>query len=342
MLLVHWKRILSILFGFGASILALWFVADSADVSVLLRSGSRIQWQFAPLFVLSVFVAHLINGWRWHLLLHGSISFPWSVAAIAVGTGANQVLPARGGELLRLYMTYQLSGRHDQDQTPGGELAGRMFVEKLLESSLVIGAALVAFSEVAVRFEAATPRRFALLAGATLLGAALTYFVLRRWNSPFIAWLGGIFRKLGAGALFRQSVGPQLAALGAGMSLRSLFWPVLLTLTLWLAAYGMMYRAVAGLVGLDLEYFQILFLVCASAIGLALPSAPSGIGVLHASLVAACLVMGLSAEEGLLFGTAAHALAVLSNGIPAVPLYALFWLRLRSERAKSKNAPHPA
>ena len=324
---VRWKRRLPIFFGFFVSVGTLLVLFDSAGLSVFERVSSRIHLEYVGLFVVSVFMAHTVNGLRWFILTGGSMSALLCVSTVAVGVGANQALPARGGELLRLYLTGRLSPRN---QT--GILAGRMFVEKVLESGTVIGAGLVALFHAADRLGPRWAERSGLLLAAYLATSLLLYLVIRKWNESFVRTVGRLFHRFGAADAFEERVRASLEGLGRGMAISRTIRPLLLTLLLWLGPYVLMYFSVGRLLQIELAYFEVLLLVCASAVGLALPSAPSGVGVLHAALVSAFVVMGRSVSEGLLFGAAAHLLAVFVNGVPALPLYFLLLRQVRKSR----------
>ena len=321
---INWRRRVPVLLGFLISVGTLWALLDGADLSAFSRISSRIRLEYAGLFLIAVFLAHVVNGLRWYSLIGGSLSALLCVTTVAVGVGANQALPARGGEFLRLYLTGQLAPR-----TETGLLAGRMFVEKILESGTVLGAGLVALFRAGEKLGPRWAERSGLLLAFYVATTFLLYLIIRKRNASLVRAVGWCFARLRSTTIFEERLRANLESLGEGMSISRAAWPLALTLLLWLGPYVLMYFAVGRLLQIDLTYVEVLLLVCASAVGLALPSAPSGVGVLHAALVSAFVVMGRSASEGLLLATAAHMLAVVANGVPAVPLYFVLASRIK-------------
>jgi len=67
---------------------------------------------------------------------------------------------------------------------------------------------------------------------------------------------------------------------------------------------------------------------------LALPSAPSGVGVYHASIISAFLIVGRDGNAGLVYATALHLVsfvALTSTGL----IFYLFWIYKRRNSGKS-------
>ncbi len=315
----RWKRALSVAFGVLISASAVWALVDRIDLSAFARISSRIQPEYLLLFLLAIGLAHCVNGLRWYVLLAGSVSFVWATITVIIGVGANQALPARGGDLVRLYMTDRLTGGEET-----GMVAGRMFVEKVLESSSVITLGLVALLYAGERLGPGWAEHSGALLAAYAIVVSTIYVSIRKRNEAFLRAAEWIFRRIGLVSVFETRVRAVLEGLGRGMSVARVLRPLLLTLLLWLGPYVLMYYAVGALLQQEFGYAQILLLVCASAVGNAIPAAPSGVGVLHAALVSAFVVMGRGTSEGLLFAVAAHLLAFLLNALLAIGFYFAF------------------
>src|SRR5579862_8784785 len=71
----------------------------------------ELDWRWIALGAAADLVAYLIQGWRWSLLLRplGPVSVWSATRAIFVGLFANEVLPLRGGELIRCFLVTRWS-----------------------------------------------------------------------------------------------------------------------------------------------------------------------------------------------------------------------------------------
>ena len=65
-----------------------------------------MRWRWVLVAVLSDIFVYLLHGWRWKLLLRPieNVRFGHCLEAIYVGLFANEVLPARAGELIRCFL----------------------------------------------------------------------------------------------------------------------------------------------------------------------------------------------------------------------------------------------
>ena len=65
-----------------------------------------MRWRWVLFAILADISVYLLHGLRWKLLLRPvqDVSFAYCVEAIYVGLFANEVLPARAGELIRCFL----------------------------------------------------------------------------------------------------------------------------------------------------------------------------------------------------------------------------------------------
>jgi hypothetical protein len=108
------------------------------------------------------------------------------------------------------------------------------------------------------------------------------------------------------------------------------------TAAIWLVLYVFAYLAVAQLVGMSLTVGEVMVLLFAAALGLAIPAAPSGIGTFHAAIVSAFVLLGKPASEGLVLAVAIHGVFFIGfcaiGGVAlAIASHSLNPLRARGE-----------
>ena len=94
------------------ALFCLVLVLRGAGLQHIWSEAQHRRWRWVLLAILADITVYLLHGWRWKLLLRPvqDVSFPYCVEAIYVGLFANEVLPARAGELIRCFLLARSTG----------------------------------------------------------------------------------------------------------------------------------------------------------------------------------------------------------------------------------------
>ena len=239
-----------------------------------------------------------LGAWRWRVLLAaGGTEAPVGrlFAALTIGAAVNNLVPARGGDAVRVESAHQLTG------APRLGIAGTMLSERLLDGFVLsllvlVGALLGGAGGTFVWLGGA-------LAGAVVVAAAVA------------GRFGGRFARVGSGlAVFRQP-GVALAA-------------VLATGGIWFADV-VMYGALARGFHLDVSFAALLLLVGAGNLALAVPGAAAGLGSFELLTLASAHGLGLGGGELAAFVLAVHAVIILPTTVVGLVLAVPFGVRPR-------------
>ena len=267
--------------------------------------------------------SYLLRTTRWRVLLEPVLPVSWRAAfgALMLGFAANNVLPARVGEVVRAYTLGRTTG------VPVSLGFATIVVERLFD-----GLTLLALMAVALRFapipaDGEQLRLVEVASVAIFTAAALTLtalLILRRralvllgvltgpLPATFAARIGGIAESFIDGLdCLRQ---PIVLVRAAGLSV--LIW------TCEAASYAFVARAFD--LGLSpTEYLSaVLFLVVFVNLGIMIPSAPGYIGTFQFFARLALAPFGVPAAQGLSLAVLAHATQyVLVTGIGVVILW---------------------
>ncbi len=228
-----------------------------------LNGASSLPWLALALLIYAVVTA--VRGVRWHTILH-SAGVPASMAdaqaLIVIGYMGNTVLPARGGELLRVYFL--------RERTGGSwvRILGTIVAERLLDFLALLTVLLLLVFVTATGAQRAT--HLGLIAVVVLL--ALVVALAVGW------WMDrtGRLHKLGGNLSSLMLATRNL--LGAQGPLL-----VLYTAIIWLGEGGV-YWGVARALGLHLDLAQACFLVVISSLAATIPAAPGYIGTYDAAI----------------------------------------------------------
>jgi len=250
-------------------------------VSIVALAGCAIwaSHQEAPLFptgaghwgllvgaLAAYAVATLVRGWRWHMILrHAHIRHHPADAygLTVVGYMGNTVLPARGGELLRIIFLSERSSARRR------EVLGTILPERLLDAAALV----LLFSLLSVARVAGAPLGMgpAYAATGVLVACAAAVFVYLRLRvagrlQPFADRLRPVLR---ASRTLVTPIGALLAVV---------------SVVVWLAE-AVVFWLVAGSVAVSMSLPEALLVVVMAAFLALVPSAPGYVGTYDAALL---------------------------------------------------------
>ena len=221
--------------------------------------------------ILLYFVACLVRGERWHVLLIENGAKPHRVdtyGLIAVGYLGNNVLPARAGDALRVVL---ITPRADTDnRTAIGTLVAERLCDVLVLGALFAFLAYGLFSgagaDLSGRFELVAIIAAATLALGALLAALLHYHGHLRPLLRFLAPMAAATRNL------RGRHGAVV---------------LLLTLVVW-ALEGLVWWLTAEAAGLGLDLLEGVYVLALASMFVLIPAGPGHAGTMDAAVLIAC------------------------------------------------------
>lgn len=249
------------------------------------------------LLVLAVGVYGLVTvsrGWRWHSVLenaglphHASDAYGLTV----VGYMGNTVLPARGGELLRILLMADRSGSRKR------EVLGSIVAERLLDAITLLG--LLAVLSLSGLVGSGAGREIALAGLAVAIGLIAAWALYTR------------LRRRGRLARFADLASPVVHASRSLTNRRGAVLAVV-TLGIW-CLEAVVFWLVAQSVHADVALVESLFVVVFTSVVIAIPAGPGYIGTFDASLVFVLGTLGVT-------GSTALAIVVLYRFVLFVPV----------------------
>ena len=239
-------------------------------------------------------VATVIRGWRWHILLrrsHVEHEAADAFALIPVGYMGNAILPARGGEVLRVVLLAQNSPARKR------EVAGSIVAERLLDAA-VLALLFAVLTWIGIAGSPVGQLAGWLAAGGVLALIALGAFGLRVRNHPRLAPVVTKLRPFAlASARLLHPWGLGLAAVTAGV---------------W-CLEGVVFYLVGQSLDLPIEWIDGLFLVVLTSFFALIPAGPAYAGTFDAAAV-----FGLKALD--VTGGAALSFALLVRAVLFIPI----------------------
>lgn len=327
-----WKVIL----GFAISGFLLWWLFRDQNLTEL---WTQIRQARPGMFLMAVFVAtsaYAIRAVRWRVLLepvHTGTSFYSRWATTLIGFMANNLLPARMGEVVRAFALSKVAG------APMSGVFGTLVVARFLDAVAVFG--LLGIAVLMPSFPSGAEMGGVSLGAIARIGAVLLLVG--------VVGVGGlIFWPRGPMSIIERVArlaGParaeRIIAVAASFmdGLASLRNPRLLGIALVLSFihwtyYGWSFLLAFRAFGIDLGYPAALVVQGIVAVGVAIPSAPGFFGTWHgAAQVALVGTYGVPETTALAFATAFH----LGGFIPVTLLGLFYAWRLRIRVATVKD-----
>lgn len=298
---------LRILVGFGVSLLIIavlvWEIDPGRVVAVLAKS----RLQLLPLILVPFAVDLTLRTIRWHVLLARAPrpGYRATFAYLVIGYLANNILPARLGELVRAHL---LGTREDVGRS---RALGSIAMERALDVIAAAGLGAIACAALGIHggIVAALTLITILAGGVISVVALLPHPTVRRAVDGLAARAPA-----GPGAKVADIVARFFHALLDAAAPRRVLVGLALSLAAWLATSGL-FAVTAAAVGVSLSPVGLVAVAVAANLGAALPSAPAGIGPFEFGVVLIATALGIDAPTAFAFGILSHVCTVVPVSI---------------------------
>ena len=334
---LSWRGII----GIALSAVLLWWTLRDVSLAVVWQELRRSNgW----LFLLATFMSTIIfplRARRWQTILEPvAPGQPFSALwkATAVGMMANNVLPARAGEIARAYaLTHQT-------KVPLSTSIASLAVDRLFDMLVLLLLAVAAFLDPAFPRTATVAGQSigSLAQGSVVLVVllfaalyALAFFPSQivRVYELFARRVSKTLEERGKAVLTRFSEGLSVLK-SPGRFASVLAWALLH----WLCnALGFWFGFMA--VGIDVPFSAALFLQTLIAVGVALPSAPGFFGFFEKITVVGLAIYSVGAAQATSFAIGYHILTFIPITVIGLWYFAKLGLHLKEiDQAREQPA----
>ena len=297
--------------------LAFWLILRDIDISQFLTSVAKVG--FKPLIFASLlhFASFFFRVGSWHILLRRKVSYKDAFFTMNAGYLLNNVFPFRLGEIGRALLLADPKG------LSALEAFSSVIVERVFD---VFFSAVFVFMMLPRIIAGDYNQNLALIIFILALIGMVVLYLTARFRMIILGWL----TRWGEKAVFIDTwVKPKAAQLLEGFSV--LDNPLLFLLAFgsllisWILAFFQNYIIFQALFP-DPPFWWMVFVLSVGAFGIALPSAPAGLGVFEGAMVAAFALLGVGREVAFAHAIIIHAMSFVYNNI-----LGLIGLRLRGE-----------
>jgi glycosyltransferase 2 family protein len=327
----------------------LFFVGIAISVAALALIISKIEWRETAsrlaetgfrtpaLLVLIYLSTFPVRALRWYWILpHGTLTYAQSLKGVILGFAGNNVLPARGGEFLRMEYLYRKAPHI-------GRLTAltSIMIIRILDGLTLLGILIVSLAASSIAIAEHTwlvdLRAVAMLvfglacAGSIVLRFAGVYIAawFHHFDSKLFHWAARTIERFHVATEF---IGPNLPTLVA----------VVASIAVWLIEGGMFVVACYHF-GLGSHSIVAGYLTLAIVnFGLLIPSGPANVGVFQGITILALRLFGVSDDTGLAFSIVVHACQFVPLTLWGIAVFvreSTQWGQSSSVRAPETDAP---
>lgn len=312
------KSILRWLIPIAISAGAIWLVLRNIQVSEILQNLSKIGLRAILLASGIYFISYFFRAYSWYILLRRKVSFKDVFFIMGTGYLLNNIFPFRLGEIGRAVLL-------DDPEGPSAlEVLSSIVVERIFDVFL----AAVFVLGMLPRIIGGEGFDQTLILAALLLtisGLTVLYLIVK-FRKKIMTWLDTWGQK---SDFVNRWITTKVSQVLEGLTVLTdpkafllAFGSLFLS---WFLAFGENFVIFRNLYA-DPPFWWMVFVLGAGAFGVALPSAPAGLGVFEGAMVAAFSLLGVSPEVGFTHAIVIHALAFVYANI-----LGLIGLRMRGQ-----------
>jgi len=291
---------LSWLPGILISILASFFISKVVDINILVNSISEIGFINILIIVVMTLISIAARAVAWMKLLP-KVKFIDSFLLINESYLFNNLVP-RSGELVKTILFSKPASEH------AFTIFSSVIVERSLDLVIAASMFLVTFPFVS-QLNNIRPIAFTLL--VLFLLFLLSVLLIALNAAKVKTWLRNIGKR---NTNFMEKILPKIEMIIDGFLIMTnwkqfisvLFW-IIISWFLWTVILFFGINTIQG----DVKFWWAIFTEGVLALGIALPSAPAGIGVFEGTMIAALSVFGISVEKSLGVAVVIHLVQII-------------------------------
>jgi uncharacterized protein (TIRG00374 family) len=282
--------------GVAISLVALWLVLRSVDLQETAEILRTADWRWIAVLIGLLCIDLAVRALRWQRLLAPIASVPYThtLSYLLVGYLANNVLPARLGELIRSHYA------GDRERISRSTTLGTIVVERVIDLVTVVSIASVAILVLSVR---------GIVASAVLAGIAVAGLFAVVLGIGIAAHRLPGAERIAAYAVRYPRVRDIVSKLRDGLRVvgrpRTLIEALALSAVAWSAAI-LAFAAAGQAIGVELTIGQAALMASGVALASAVPAGPASLGTFELAAVEIGKAVGVPSSDAFALALIAH------------------------------------
>jgi uncharacterized protein (TIRG00374 family) len=299
--------------GLVISAIAIFLLIRFSNWSEVIQAASLIDLAWLVPALVFFFISLGFRTLAWRVLLQNKVGYGRVFLTLNEGYLLNNIFPFRLGELGRAFMMSQAT------ELSGFFVISTIVIERAYDLAIAAGLLLATVPYV---FEVEISQTIALSVLLIVVIGLFTMFLLARNRQWIKSKLDDFSLRRFA---FRDRILPRidslLAGLGALARLDQFLLSVLYMVISWIFGGLELYFIITSF-GVQAEFWWIGFILGVISLGIALPSAPAGLGVYEVAMVGAFSLLGISSSVALAIALVTHFIHISITGF--LGMYGIF------------------
>ena len=300
-----WNGLLKWLPGILISVVIIYILSRLVSVNELKNALMSFRPETLILIILLVILSIAARSMAWRVMIGEKAKIQDSFFAVSIGYMLNNIIP-RSGEIGKAVLMGASTGYGTL------HVLSTVVVERALDLAIAAGMFLSTLP-LALQMEWLKP--VAVISLLIVIIALIVLFVMANNRNTVHHW---VTQKGEKSPLIQKYVLPGLDSLLNGFSILtkpgqfvlSLFW-LGLCWTFWALLYFIAIRTFVP----QAPFWWAIFAQAVLAMGIALPSAPAGLGVFEGALVVALTVLGVEQSNSLVMALVLHVIQIATTSI---------------------------
>jgi hypothetical protein len=274
-------------------------------------SQIKINWLLPALvfFILSVGLRAL----AWMILLQKKASYGRVFVTLNEGYLLNSIFPFRLGELGRAFLLSETAN------LSGFFVLSTIVIERTYDLAIAAGLFLATLPNI-FELENSQPIAVSVLVLVTI--GLFTMFIIARNRQ----WINNKLDNINIGSLgIREYIIPRVESFINGLEVLSNLDQFLLSFSLLVLSWffgALELVFISQSFGVTLDMWMVAFVLGVISLGIAIPSAPGGLGVYEVAMVGSFSLLGFSTSAGLAIAVVTHLTSIIITGV--IGIYGIF------------------
>jgi uncharacterized protein (TIRG00374 family) len=315
--------------GAAISVIALWLVLGGVDLArtAEILGQADLRWVAFAAGLLSLDL--LFRALRWQRLLRpiATVRYLPMLGYLLIGYLANNILPARLGELVRVHYL------GDRERLSRASALGTVVVERVVDLVAVVAIASVALLVLSVR---------GIVASAVLVGAAVAGLFMVILALGIVAHRIPGAERIGAIVDRWPTIRSLARSLQGGLAVasrpRTLAEALLVSAASWTVSI-LALAAVGQAIGVELSIGQAALISSGVALASAVPAGPSNLGTFEFAAVEIGKAIGIPADSAFAMALLVHATILIVTSVGGAIAFVRLGWRGPTRSGATETAP---
>lgn len=291
--------------GLIISGIAIWLLIRASSWQDVIETIVLIDLEWLIPAVLCFLISMAFRAQTWKILLLNRVPYGRVFLTLNEGYLLNNVLPLRLGELGRAFLLSQAT------DLSGFFVLSTIVIERTYDVAIA-ATLLLATIPLVLGLEAS--QMIAVVVLTVVVLGLLTMFFLARYREAVIAKLDTFSLER---PFFKEQILPRIDSILSGFEVLTrvdqFLYSIFLMLLSWFFGALLLYFLTVSF-GVEVQPWWIGFVLGVISLGIALPSAPAGLGVYEVAMVAAFSFLNVPVSQALAIALVAHLINIIITG----------------------------